>query len=67
MKWMLDNKEWLFSGIGVVICGYILKYFIKNKQEKTFSQKSGHHSNNYQCSESININSSINNDRGIHK
>lgn len=55
MNWINENKEWIFSGVGVVIITFILNYFFK---EKIFSQKqkSGKKSNNYQAGKDITIN-----------
>ncbi|UGS23790.1 response regulator [Flavobacterium channae] len=33
MDWIIENKDWIFSGIGVLIIGIIINYFIdRNKQ-----------------------------------
>jgi len=32
MNWIIENKEWLFSGIGILIIGTIIKYISKNKE-----------------------------------
>lgn len=29
MSWIIDNKEWLFSGIGLVVLGGVLNYFLR--------------------------------------
>jgi len=34
MKWILENKEWLFSGIGVAIILGLVNYFWKRKPKK---------------------------------
>lgn len=38
INWMIENREWIFSGIGVTILlgiiGFIRKRFIKNFDEK---------------------------------
>lgn len=33
MNWIIENKEWIFSGIGLSITGYILKYFFNKQNE----------------------------------
>lgn len=55
MQWLIENKEWLFSGIGVFLISIIFT-FIKRK-DKTIkqSQKSGNGSTNYQAAHDINI------------
>ena len=60
LKWILDNKEWIFSGIGVVALSIllaVLKKIVKNEnsQEGPMIQKSGKDSRNYQTKGSINI------------
>ncbi len=37
MEWIIENKEWLFSGLGVVVVGGILKLML-SKKEQTPSQ-----------------------------
>jgi hypothetical protein len=31
MRWVLDNKEWLFSGVGVAIMGGLLTLFLRRR------------------------------------
>jgi len=33
ISWIIDNKEWLFSGVGVVIVVWMVRFFYK----KTYS------------------------------
>lgn len=33
--WIIDNKEWLFSGVGIIIIGIIWKLITKIRQEAT--------------------------------
>lgn len=33
MSWIIDNKEWMFSGIGVVVLGGVLNYFRRKPVE----------------------------------
>lgn len=48
MNWIIDNCEWIFSGIGVVIFGWVCKLIsCKRKADKGgVLQKSGSHSVN---------------------
>lgn len=41
MQWIIDNKEWLFSGIGVfVLSGFVTTLLIRRKQNnKTLKMK----------------------------
>jgi hypothetical protein len=57
MQWMIDNKEWLFSGIGVFIITVVISIFTSKKRSVKQTQTSGSHSKNYQSSGDINIGS----------
>lgn len=51
--WINENKEWLFSGVGLVVLGWIFKLFFNKKKDKkensnTFIQRSGDNSTNVQ-------------------
>jgi hypothetical protein len=35
MNWIFENKEWLFSGIGVVIIGWVIHSFYQKKDAST--------------------------------
>lgn len=59
MNWIIENKEWVFSGIGVFVISTIIGVFFCRKSSKQI-QKSGDNSKNYQASGDINI--GINND-----
>ena len=70
MQWIMVNKEWVFSGIGVllvsVLVTIVLNYRRKPKKNRKILtnhqiQKSGKNSNNYQAQGDINIGS--NNDK----
>lgn len=47
INWIVENKEWLFSGIGVVAIGFLAKQFYSSKGKKQI-QKSGDNSTNIQ-------------------
>jgi hypothetical protein len=51
---ILNNKEWLFSGLGIVILSIFFKVFF-NKDNNKQIQKSGKKSTNYQSGKDINI------------
>jgi hypothetical protein len=57
MDWIIQNKEWLFSGIAVAIPIAIIGWLLKSRSSKKLIQKSGDDSNNIQIGGSININS----------
>jgi len=54
MQWVLDNKEWLFSGIGIVFITVIISFLNKRHNPKQV-QKSGDNSTNYQAGGNIQI------------
>lgn len=57
MQWMIDNKEWLFSGVGVFAITVIISIITSKKRTIKQTQKSGSNSTNYQSSGDINIGS----------
>lgn len=34
MEIITNNYEWIFSGVGVLIIGYIITFFLPNKNQK---------------------------------
>jgi len=50
MEWILNNKEWIFSGIGVAVISLAIGLVCKKKSEKSIhiTQKSGRNSRNFQ-------------------
>lgn len=54
MDWIIgnivDNREWIFSGIGVLILSVAARLIFKNKEKKNINQniKSGDNSTNVQ-------------------
>ncbi|WP_088233128.1 hypothetical protein [Bacillus cereus] len=54
MEWIIQNKGWLFSGIGVVIITGIIRLVFKNKIPNQ-SITSGENSHNYQSGNDLNI------------
>lgn len=55
MQWIFNNKEWVFSGIGVFVLTVIVGFFFKKKSSITQTQKSGKNSTNYQAGGDIKI------------
>lgn len=58
MDWIIQNKEWLFSGIGVTIIVGLIGIFIKSKLKNGSKRqiiKSGNHSTNIQGGRDVNI------------
>lgn len=55
--WLYEEKEWLFSGIGVtVIIGVITFFFKKTRSSHTQKIKTGDHSTSYQAGGDMSIN-----------
>lgn len=55
IDWIIENKEWIFSGIGVLVITLILNFIFRNRNAKQI-QKGGKNSKNYQSSGNMTIN-----------
>ena len=55
MRWIIENKDWIFSGVGVSIISLVVGLFAKNNIALKQTQKSGRNSTNYQSGRDINI------------
>lgn len=55
MQWVIENKEWLFSGIAIAIPIALIGWFFSGKNNKQI-QKSGDNSNNIQIGGNVKIN-----------
>lgn len=55
MQWIIDNKDWIFSGVGIFIITLIIGVFARKQSSSKQTQKSGSSSNNYQSGRDINI------------
>ena len=55
MKWIIENKEWIFSGAGIFIISLIIGLFIRKQRISKQVQKSGSGSTNYQAGGDIKI------------
>jgi len=57
MNWIIENKEWVFSGIGVLIVSVIIGFFVQSRFGKKIAQKQkdGRNSTNIQVGGNINI------------
>ncbi|CAH1054026.1 hypothetical protein [Paenibacillus pseudetheri] len=59
MNWIADNKDWIFSGVGVMalgIIGFFVKRFLdKEKKQSGQSISSGNNSNNIQGGNDVNV------------
>ena len=58
LAWIIDNKEWLFSGVGIVIFGGLMRFiFKKTSFSSSQSIRSGENSINLQAGRNLNIGS----------
>lgn len=55
VSWLEENKQWVFSGIGVVIVTAFFKFFFKSSQ-LTQTQKSGKSSKNFMAGRDMKVN-----------
>ncbi len=54
LNYIAENKQWLFSGLGIVLLGWIIKFiFFRNKPTQV--QKSGKDSISIQAGGDVNI------------
>lgn len=58
LQWVADNKEWIFSGIGVAAISAVLAFFLRKKRpESAPTQQAGDQSINQQgTGNTLNIN-----------
>ncbi|MBJ6977164.1 MULTISPECIES: hypothetical protein [Vibrio] len=38
MDWLIENKEWVFSGVGVLVMSIIFSYFLKTYKTNGIKQ-----------------------------
>lgn len=46
INWVLENKEWIFSGVGLLILGSLLNFFSKKEKDVTNDNKNINTNNN---------------------
>ena len=56
MDWIIANKEWLFSGVAIVIPLALIGWFVKSRRNKQI-QKGGNDSTNIQVGGDLSIKS----------
>ncbi|KIF52248.1 hypothetical protein [Vibrio owensii] len=54
MDWIMQNKEWLFSGVAIAVPIAVLSYFFSNRNNKQI-QKGGNNSTNIQIGKNLNL------------
>lgn len=67
IDWIIINKEWIFSGIGVLMISSIIGLLIKNKHGIVQKQKSGKNSVNFQSTSTITIGNFIKGEEDVRK
>ena len=57
MNWIIENKEWLFSGAAIVVIGLVVRFFKGSSATSVNNQvqKGGHNSTNIQVGGGLNI------------
>lgn len=55
LKWILNNKDWIFSGIGVSVIAGLMAWVARRKNKPTQKQSSGSGSVNIQAGRDIDI------------
>ncbi|KON69631.1 hypothetical protein AKG34_13320 [Peribacillus butanolivorans] len=57
MEWLIQNREWVFSGIGIVVISAVARLFFKNKSSEKISQtiQSGDGSTNIQGVNNVSV------------
>ncbi|MBN1545519.1 MAG: hypothetical protein JW902_02550 [Syntrophaceae bacterium] len=55
MGWVIDNKEWIFSGVGIFLISTTIVFLFKKRSSVNQFQKSGKNSTNYQSAGDIKI------------
>lgn len=55
MEWILENIEWIFSGIGVFLISVFYFSIKAKKKASRMKQTSGAHSSNFQAGRDINV------------
>ncbi len=56
LTWMLDNKEWIFSGVGAVLLSGLITWLFRQRNGPSQRQTSGANSTNLQSGRDINLN-----------
>lgn len=56
LAWIIKNKEWLFSGVGVAVGAWLVSFiFKKPPASSTQTLRSGNSSTNFQAGRDVNI------------
>jgi hypothetical protein len=55
LAWVIDNKEWIFGGIGVAVVTGVIALLRRRQNGVTQKQTSGANSTNVQAGRDINV------------
>jgi hypothetical protein len=55
LDWILENKEWLFSGVGIVMISSVLGIIFKSKKSPNQNIEAGNGSNNVQGGKNVTV------------
>ena len=56
IEWIIENKNWLFSGLAVAVPIAIIGWIIsRHKKKAVLKQRSGSHSINIQAGKNVNL------------
>jgi hypothetical protein len=55
LTWVIDNKEWIFGGIGVAAITGVIALLKRRQNDHTQRQRSGANSTNLQAGGDINV------------
>jgi hypothetical protein len=56
-EWLVSNKEWIFSGVGVALVSWLFVWLFRRKDRVGQRQSSGKNSVNIQAGNDIRIDS----------
>ncbi len=66
MEWIIENKEWLFSGVGIALISSLIWLF-RSKKEKSRNQKNSQSVSWVTAGGNVNINQTITKDDKLEK
>lgn len=56
VDWVVDNKQWLFSGVGIVVVAWVLRLILKKRYASSIQTiRSGDTSTNVQAGRDVRI------------
>jgi hypothetical protein len=55
LTWVIDNKEWIFSGVGAVLLSTLIMWLLRQRNGVTQGQSSGANSTNVQAGRDISV------------